>query len=221
MPGLNFSTYVDAVRPSFMKHSGKQDAAILLLNAFSEPKLDEKTGKGKDYILPDGTSLNRVVRGVLPVPEKIRLASAEPKTAENAAGYFRNKVVKDIHPQLKDEATERLKKLIRDDVTIPETKRESLLALSKGDDYGRFLSETFIYAMNRPGEPEPTEKQKISIALLVFLFLFGIAIYGMTMYTLIQMNSMSQALMAFAFFFAVALFLFLIGFYFFLWRRDI
>lgn len=222
MTALNFSTYAEALRPAFIKHTGKQEAAIFLLNAVSEPRLDENTEKGKDYKLPDGSYLNRVLRGVQPVPENIRAASAKPKTAENAAGYFRKEVMQDIHPQLKDEATERLRKLISEDATIPETKKDSLLALAKSDDYSRFLSDTFLYALNRPVSPESeNENQKISIALLVFLFLFGVAIYGMTMYTLIKMGTFSQALMAFAFFFAIGLFVFLIGFYFFLWRRDI
>ena len=130
--------------------------------------------------------------------------------------------MQDIHPHLKDEATERLLKLIHEDITIPETRRESLDALAREDDYGRFLSETFIYAINRPCKPESEElNQKISIPLLIFLFLFGVAIYGMTMWTLVRIGTVSQALMAFAFFFSVALFVFLIGFYFFLWRRDI
>ena len=222
MSSLNFSTYADALRPAFVKHTGKQDAAILLLNAVSEPKLPEKTQKGKDIELPDGSYLNRVLRGVQPVPESIRAASAKPKAVESTASYFRKEVMQDIHPQLKDEATERLRKLISEDATIPETKKDSLLALSKGDDYGRFLSDTFLYALNRPVSPESeNENQKISVALLIFLFLFGVAIYGMTMYTLIKMGTFSQALMAFAFFFAIGLFVFLIGFYFFLWRRDI
>ena len=37
----------------------------------------------------------------------------------------------------------------------------------------------------------------------------------------LQGGEVSQPLMAFAFFFSIGLFVFLIGFYFFLWRRDI
>lgn len=222
MSDLNFSTYVDALRPALIQHAEKQDAAIFLLNSVSEPKLGEEAKKGKDYELPDGSSLNRVLRGVQPIPGSFRAASAKPKTAEKAAGYFRSEVMQDIHPQLKEETAERLLTLICNDVTIPEAKRESLQALAKGSDFCRFLSETFLYALNRPVRPAAEDgNQKISVALLVFLFLFGIAVYGMTMYTIIMTGTFSQALMAFAFFFAIGLFVFLIGFYFFLWRRDI
>ena len=98
-----------------------------------------------------------MLRGASPVPENFRYASAKPEVVEGAAGYFRNEVVQDIHPHLKDEATERLLALIRGDYTIPEVRRESLLTLSQEDDYGLFLSETFIYAMNRPINPNPDD----------------------------------------------------------------
>ena len=222
MPELNFVTYVEALRPSLMKHSEKQDAAIFLLNSVSKEKIGEEAAQGKDYTLPDGSSLNRVLRGVLNVPESIRFATARPEIVENAADYFRNEVVQDIHPHLKDEATERLVSLIHGDYTIPEARRESLLKLSQEDDYGLFLSETFIYALNRPFNPNTEDgHQKISIPLLIFLFCFSIAIFGLTIFTFIKMGSVSEALILFAFFYTVVLFVFLIGFYFFLWRRDI
>ena len=222
MQELNFVTYVNAVRPSLMKHSEKQNAALFLLNAVSGQKLGENTEAEKDFRFSDGSSMDRILRGVQPVPESIRIATARPEVVESAADYFRGEVMQDIHPHLKEEATERLRSLIRGDATIPETRRESLLALSQGDDVGQFLSETFIYAMNRPCNPDSGDShQKISVSLLVFLFLFGITIYGMTMFTMMKMGTVSQALILFAFFFTVVLFVFLIGFYFFLWRRDI
>ena len=152
MPELNFATYVEALHPALMKHSEKQDAVIFLLNAVSKEKLGEEGVKGNDYILPDGSSLNRVMRGVSPMPENIRFATAKPETVESAAEYFRKEVAEDIHPQLKEEATERVLDLIRCDDTIPETKKESLLKLAQEEDDGRFLSETMIYAINRPIE---------------------------------------------------------------------
>ena len=144
MSELNFTTYVDALRPSLMKHVEKPEAAVFLLNSVSPQKIGEEEKTGKDYNLPDGSTISRLLRGVSQVPESIRFATARPEVVENAAAYFRKDVMEDMHPHLKDEATERLLNLIRTDVTIPETRRESLLTLSRGDDYGLFLSEAFI-----------------------------------------------------------------------------
>ena len=219
---LNLTTFVEAIRPALLNHTQKEDAAVFFLNSVSEPKLAVEKRPGRDYKLPDGSPINSVLRGDVPIPASIRIATTKPKVVEGAADYFRKEVMEDIHPQLQDEVTDRLLKLIQLDATIPEVRKERLVELSKGEDYGSFLSETFVYAVNRPVKPASENMdQKISIPLLVFLFLFGVAIYGMTMYTLIRMGQISQPLMAFAFFFSIGLFVFLIGFYFFLWRRDI
>ena len=47
MPELNFVTYVEALRPSLMKHSEKQDAAIFLLNSVSKEKSGKRRPRGK------------------------------------------------------------------------------------------------------------------------------------------------------------------------------
>jgi len=106
--------------------------------------------------------------------------------------------------------------------SIPELKRESLFGILDGGDYARFLSETFIYAINRPFHMDPEEgQQKFSIPFLIFTLVYGISIYGLTMLTIVKTGVFSRALLWFAFFFSIGLFLFFIGFYFFLWRRDI
>ena len=222
MTELNFASYVDAIRPALMKHSEKEDAALFLLNSVcgqvvvasqeEEPKKDMKK---------DGT-LGRMLRGVLPVPEDIRLATANPEVVKGVVAYFRTEVAQDINPQMKEDVLDSFRILIDKDVTIPAAKRESLKSLHAGDDLPLFLAETFLYAMNRFNKPVVEEgRQKISIPLLLFTLIFGIVIYACTMYTIMSIGEVSQPLMAFAFFFAVALYLFLLGFYFFLWRRDI
>lgn len=169
----------------------------------------------------DGT-LGRMLRGTLPLPEKYRLATANPEVVRGVVAYFRKEVARDINPHLKPDLLDSFRVLIDKDVTIPDSKRESLKALHAGEDLDLFLAETFVYAMNRFSKPDVEDTNtKISIPLLIFTFLFGIAIYICTMYTMIKAEELSQPLMAFAFFFGVALYLFLLGFYFFLWRRDI
>ena len=179
-------------------------------------RMERKTDMKKD-----GT-LGRMLRGTLPLPEKYRLATANPEVVRGVVAYFRKEVARDINPHLKPDLLDSFRVLIDKDVTIPDSKRESLKALHAGEDLDLFLAETFVYAMNRFSKPDVEDTNtKISIPLLIFTFLFGIAIYICTMYTMIKAEELSQPLMAFAFFFGVALYLFLLGFYFFLWRRDI
>lgn len=222
MTELNFASYVDAIHPALMRHSEKEDAALFLLKSVSGQEKVESQKEGKKKNLKKDGSLGRMLRGVLPVPEEIRLATADPEVMKGVVSYFRNEVARDINPHLEADLSDSFRVLIDKDITIPDAKRESLKALQSGEDLPLFLAETFVYAINRFSKPCTEEvNQKISIPLLIFTFLFGISIYVCTMYTMMKVGDLSQPLMAFAFFFAVALFLFLIGFYFFLWRRDI
>lgn len=180
----------------------------------------EENGKKKN-LKKDGT-LGRMLRGALPVPENIRLATANPEVVKGVVSYFRKEVAREVNPNLKADMLDSFRVLIDKDITIPDSKRESLKELHAGDYLGLFLAETFVYAINRFSKPAAEEgNMKISIPLLIFTFFYGIAIYVTTLYTMIKMGEFSQPLMAFAFFFSIGLFVFLIGFYFFLWRRDI
>ena len=222
MSELSFSSYVETLRPVLLKHSAKNDAALFLLDAVRNqiPSLGEE-GKKKKDITKDGT-LNKILRGVAQVPEEIRLATAKQSVVEGVVKYFRGEVSQDLNPNIKDEAVESFNILIRSDITLSESRREKLLKLLEGDDFAFFLAETFIYAINRPCSLNIEDgHQKISIPLLIFTLLYGITIYVSTLITIVITGEFSQALMAFAFFFAIGLFVFLIGFYFFLWRRDI
>ncbi len=219
MSELSFASYVEAVRPFLMKHSEKSDAAMFLLNSVSSQLADN--GEKKKDITKDGT-LKKILRGVAQVPEEIRLATAKPKVAELVAHYFRTEIAQDLNPNLKDEAVESFNALLGTDMTLTDTRREKLLGLLNGDDFAFFLAETFIFVINRPAKPNLEDgHQKISIPLLIFTLIYGVAIYVSTLMTMVIMGEFSQALMAFAFFFSIGLFVFLIGFYFFLWRRDI
>ena len=210
-----FVSYVEAIRPFLMKNSSKEDAALFLLDSVRSQTNDKKDMK------KDG-SLKRIIRGVLPVPEEIRLAAAKSEIADGVASYFHKEVAQDLNPHLIDDAKEVFTRLLNSDDTIPDSRKEKLMALLKGDDFALFLSQSFIYAISRPFNKSTEDgHQKISIPLLIFTLLYGLGIYFLTMLTMINMREISQPLMAFAFFFAIGLFVFLIGFYFFLWRRDI
>ena len=222
MSVLNFGSYVEAIRPYLMKNSAKNDAALFLLNSVKSqiPESVEEGKKSKD-ITKDGT-LNKMLRGVEQVPEEIRLATAKTSVVEGVIKYFREEVSQDLNPNLKDEAVESFSILVKLDVTLNVTRKEKLLAILEGGDFELFLAESFIYAINRPAKLGIEDgKQKVSIPLLIFVLIYGLGIYLSTMLTIIITREFSQPLMAFAFFFSIGISLFLLGFYFFLWRRDI
>lgn len=221
MSVLNFGSYVEALRPYLMKNSAKNDAALFLLNSVKSQIPESGEGGKKNDITKDGT-LNKMLRGVEQVPEYIRLATAKTDVVEGVIKYFRGEVTEDLNPNLKDEALETFTILVRSDVTLNLSRKDKLLALLEGGDFALFLAESFIYAINRPAKLGIEDgKQKVSIPLLIFVLIYGLGIYLSTMLTIIITREFSQPLMAFAFFFSIGISLFLLGFYFFLWRRDI
>ena len=220
MSELSFSSYVETIRPFLMKHAAKDDAAMFLLDSVSK-QIPAEEGKKKKDITKDGT-LKKVLRGVAQVPEDIRLATAKSEVVEGVIKYFREDVTQDLNPNLRDEAVEAFRIFVKTDVTLPDSRKAKLLALLEEGDFAIFLAETFIYVINRPCSKSAEDgHQRISIPLLIFTLIYGIAIYVSTLVTIIATGEFSQALMAFAFFFSIGLFVFLLGFYFFLWRRDI
>ena len=221
MSELSFSYYVETIRPFLMKHAAKEDAAMFLLDSVSKQIADPTEKKNKKYITKDGT-LNKILRGVAQVPEDIRLATAKPEVVEGVVNFFREEVMQDLNPNLKDEAVEGFRIYVKTDVSLPDSRKAKLLALLEEGDFAIFLAETFIYVINRPCSRNAEDgHQRISIPLLIFTLLYGLTIYISTLVTIVVTGEFSQALMAFAFFFSIGLFVFLIGFYFFLWRRDI
>ena len=220
MSELSFSSYVETIRPFLMKHAAKDDAAMFLLDSVSK-QIPADEGKKKKDITKDGT-LKKVLRGVAQVPEDIRLATAKSEVVEGVIKCFREDVTQDLNPNLRDEAVEAFRIFVKTDVTLPDSRKAKLLALLEEGDFAIFLAETFIYVINRPCSKNAEDgHQRISIPLLIFTLIYGIAIYVSTLVTIISTGEFSQALMAFAFFFSIGLFVFLLGFYFFLWRRDI
>ncbi|MBR6084393.1 MAG: hypothetical protein IKP61_02105 [Spirochaetales bacterium] len=220
MSELSFSSYVETIRPFLMKHAAKEDAAMFLLDSVSK-QIPAGEDKKKKDITKDGT-LKKILRGVAQAPEDIRLATAKPEVVEGVVKYFREDVTQDLNPNLRDETVEAFRIYVKADFTLPDTRKAKLLALLEEGDFAIFLAETFIYVINRPCSMNVEDgHQKISIPLLIFTLLYGLTIYISTLVTIVVTGEFSQALMAFAFFFSIGLFLFLIGFYFFLWRRDI
>ena len=142
-----------------MKHSKKEDATLFLPDSVTGQEIvASKTDGKKKNLKKDGT-LGRMLRGVLPVPEDIRLASADPEVVKGVVSYFRKEVAPDVNPHLKVDVLASFQSLIDKDATIPESKKEDLKKLLAGDDLALFLAETFIYAINRFSKSKPEDGQ--------------------------------------------------------------
>ena len=80
--------------------------------------------------------------------------------------YFKKEVISDMNPHLKDDTIEKIIKLICVDTTIPDSKKESLIAFHDAGDDAMFLAEVFLYALNKPNKKQSNTVEYQDIPLL-------------------------------------------------------
>ena len=190
MTEFSFTSYVEVIRPFLMKNSSAEDAAMFLMDSIAS-QLDAEEDKKKKDIRKDGT-LKKILRGIAMVPEELRLASAKKTVVEGVQKYFHVEVLQDLNPHLRADAVEAFRKFISGDDTIPDSRKEKMLALLDGEDFAAFLADSFIYAINRPCTKTIQDgHQKISIPHLIFTLIYGLGIYLSTLITIIVTGEFS------------------------------
>ena len=150
MNELNMSSFIQTMQPGLMTHDGQEAAGVFLLSAINDQEYVGLHGYRTDSL--GSKKISRIVSRDDHVPDGIKQASQLPNVIEDTVKYFREVVMPDMNPHLREEAIDRVVKLISVDPTIPDSKKTSLLALHTGGDDARFLAEVFLYAANRPNK---------------------------------------------------------------------
>lgn len=150
MNELNMSSFIQTMQPGLMTHDGQEAAGVFLLSAINDQEYVGLHGYRTDSL--GSKKISRIVSRDDHVPDGIKQASQLPNVIEDTVKYFRDVVMPDMNPHLREESIDRVVKLIGVDPTIPDSKKTSLLALHTGGDDARFLAEVFLYAANRPNK---------------------------------------------------------------------
>lgn len=150
MNELNISSYIQTMQPGLMTHDKQEAAGVFLLSAIN----DQEYVADHDFWTEnlDAKKISRLVNRLAPVPDEIKQASMIQVVIDATIQYFRDEVMKDLNPHLKDDVIDNFVKLINVDTTIPDSKKKSLLAFHDSGDDARFLAEVFLYAVNRPNK---------------------------------------------------------------------
>jgi len=133
-----------------MTHDKQEATGVFLLSAINDQNYVGLNGYRTDNL--SSKKISRLVSRLDPVPDVIKQASMIQIVIDATIDYFRNEVMKDLNPHLKDDTIENFIKLITADKTIPESKRKSLITLHTAGDDARFLAEVFLYAVNKPNK---------------------------------------------------------------------
>lgn len=150
MNELNISSYIQIMRTGLKTHDRQETAGVFLLSSINDQEFVGKQGYRTDNL--NSKKISRLVSRDDPAPDGIRQASILPNVIDDTIKYFREEVMKDLNPHLKDDTIEKFVKLIGVDTTIPKSKKKSLMTFHEAGDDARFLAEVFLYALNRPNK---------------------------------------------------------------------
>ena len=150
MNELNMSSFIQTMQPGLMTHDKQESAGVFLLSAINDQEFVGLNGYSTDNL--SSKKISRIVSRDDLVPDGLKQASMLPNVIDDTVKYFREVVMKDMNPHLKDDIVDRIVKLIEVDTTISDAKRKSLLAFHDAGDDARFLAEVFLYAVNRPNK---------------------------------------------------------------------
>ncbi len=164
MNELNLSSYIQIMQAGLVTHDKQESAGVFLLDAINK----------QEYVIDQGYStsnlsskkISRLVSRDDPVPDGLRQASTIQNVINDTIDYFKNEVMPDLNPHLKDDTIDKFVKLIDIDTTIPDSKKKSLMAFHEAGDDVRFLAEVFLYALNRPNKKQNTSVEYQDAPLL-------------------------------------------------------
>lgn len=158
MDKLNLSSYISSLRSGLKEHDGQESAAVFLLSSINDQKYVAEHGYRTDNLSSKKVSL--LMNQKDPVPDGIRQASMKEPVIIETIAYFRDKVMADLNPHLKDDTIDKLLRLIEFDDTVSQNKKNTLMKYHKDGDDARFLAETFLYALNRPNKKSDNSKSE-------------------------------------------------------------
>lgn len=149
MNNLNFATYARAIEKGMTKTTQVELTQLLLNFILEENEVLNK--KGQPYDINDSYAslwLNKDMA----VPKNIKTAAQSPKIISKAYDYFEEEVLNALSPQKENDAYSSLIELINSDEDISNNNKDDLISLYEDNNIGRFLAETFLYAIQKEGK---------------------------------------------------------------------
>lgn len=152
MNELNVSSYIQIMQSGFMTHDKQESAGVFLLESINTQDYVAEMGYWTSNL--SSKKISRLVSRDDPVPDGLRQASMQQVVIDATIEYFKNKVIPDLNPHLKDDTIDKIVKLISVDTSISDSKKKCLTAFHEAGDDITFLAEVFLYALNRPNKKQ-------------------------------------------------------------------
>lgn len=147
MKRLNFASYVKNLQTGLQAPNGNKDVVeLLLLPITSKETVRNQNGGPIDI---NDTFVSNLLKQKKPVPDEIKSASADPKVITETHSYFNSDIMPYLNPHTKEDMLENLTRIIKNsDISVK--KQAELLSKYTSGDVAKFLSNSFLYALNSP-----------------------------------------------------------------------
>lgn len=152
MNELNISSYIQIMQSGFMAHDKQESAGVFLLESINKQDYVADMGYWTSNL--SSKKISRLISRDDPVPDGLRQASMQQVVIDDTIAYFEKEVMPDLNPHLKDDTIDKIIKLIGVDMTIPDSKKKSLMAFHEAGNDATFLAQVFLYALNRPNKKQ-------------------------------------------------------------------
>ena len=141
------ATYVKALKEAFTENVANDELITLLYTGVAEPLgLLNRNGDPIECSKTQASYImNRQKNGnALKV---IRAGAADEKVRNSIGTFFRKNIVIRIHEEKKEDLIVYLRRVLEEDRTIADEKRNELLSLSEQEDKSEFLGRLYLYVV--------------------------------------------------------------------------
>ncbi len=156
MEKLCYGTYAKILQSVMQPPNGNQETTELLLGYIIETGDVRNKKGGPLHISPKMTT--GLFKFQDNVHQGIREASMLLVVINRVYAHFDKKIVAFLNPHTEHVLLPSMTKLIENDGSIDESKKQLLLGKTKSDQISEFLADTFLYAINRPNRREGVSK---------------------------------------------------------------
>lgn len=143
---LNFASYAKAIKKGISKTTNIEITKLLLNLIVNDENVVNKNGE--PYFISN-YYVNKWINEHEDIPSPIKKAASSLDIISRSTTYFEENVLTALSPQKEDDTFATLLELINNDNTMSLDKKKCLLSLYEDNEIGEFLSETFLYALQK------------------------------------------------------------------------
>ena len=160
MSVLCFATFADTLRHSMSKNSSNLQITSLLLDFVID--VAGIKDRNKNELEVDSNMAYELMHRKAELRSSLRTAAGNPDVMDQSIEFFETVVLPEIDDNLVLDLIDKLRKLIQDDETIGDTKKQELLEVANENKRGLFLADVFLYVLSKKNNRQTAGETSIA-----------------------------------------------------------